>query len=83
MAQTTRSVVMKNLREDKAFREAFEDAREEVLDDVEENLYKQSQRSPIAAMQLLKAKRSKEWGGVKKAEPVDKSTEKLKQLLGE
>lgn len=81
-AVTTRSLVTLHLKEDKAFREAFENVTNELLDDVEESLYKQSKKSPIAAMQFLKAKRSKEWGNHKKTEdPVDKTSDKLKALL--
>ena len=78
---TTRPVIVHHLKEDKAFKEAFQNVVDEVLDDVEESLYKQSKKSPIAAMQFLKAKRSSEWGPPRKQEPEDKTSDKLKDLL--
>lgn len=80
LAQTDRATVMLHLREDKAFKAAFEAAQDEVLDEVEASLYHQSQKSPIAAMQLLKARRGNEWGKPKKGEEDDTSN-KLKALL--
>lgn len=80
---TNRVVVSLHLKEDPKFREAVENVKEEILDEVEENLYKQSKKSPIAAMQLLKAKRSIDWG-VKKGEAVvDTKSDKLKALLND
>ena len=81
-ALTTRTVVTKHLKEDKAFSEAFQAVQDELLDDIEESLYKQSVKSPIAAMQFLRAKRPVDWGVSKKAtESVDKTSDKLKKLL--
>ena len=81
LAQTTRDAIMTHLKEDKAFKAAFEAAQDEVLDEVEASLYRQSQKSPIAAMQLLKAKRSNDWGPAKKGIEADTKSDKLKKLL--
>lgn len=81
-AATTRALITKHLKEDKAFAEAFQAVQDELLDDIEESLYKQSVKSPIAAMQFLRAKRPSEWGVSKKqAEAPDKTADKLKKLL--
>jgi hypothetical protein len=74
-------MVMQHLKEDKAFREAYEDTNDAILDETQENLYKQSKKSPIAVMQLLKNKRSEEWGPKKPEVLEDKSSDKLKHLL--
>jgi hypothetical protein len=82
-ALTTRFIVKTHLKEDKAFKEAFDDITEEILDEVEESIYKQSKKSPIAAMQLLKAKRGGTWGPKKPEQPVDQTSNKLKALLND
>lgn len=83
LASTDRRTVQQHLKEDRRFREAFEDVTERILDDVQESLFKQSQKSPIAVMQLLRAKRPDEWGGKRKQEPEDKTSAKLRALLEE
>jgi hypothetical protein len=81
-ALTTRALVTKHLKEDKAFAEAFQAIQDELLDEIEESLYKQSVKSPIAAMQFLRSKRPAEWGVSKKpVEGPDKTADKLKKLL--
>jgi len=81
-AQTTRALVSLHIKEDKAFSEAFLGTQNELLDDIEESLYKQSKKSPIAAMQFLRAKRPGDWGVKKSVEgPTDKTSNKLKELL--
>jgi len=83
LVQTTRSLIALHIKEDKAFREAVENIKEEILDEIEESLYKQSKKSPIAAMQFLRAKRANEWGTKKAVEAPDKTSDKLKKLLDE
>jgi hypothetical protein len=82
-AQTDRATIQLHLSQDIAFQKAFQAAQDEILDEVEASLYSQSQRSPIAAMQLLKAKRSNDWVPNKKSEGSDKVSDKLKALIDE
>lgn len=82
---TTRALIAEHMKEDKVFAEAVQAAVDGMLDDVEESIYRQSKKSPIAAMQLLRAKRAKEWGMAKKPtdNAVDRHSDKLKALLNE
>lgn len=80
----TRNMVTAHFEGDMAFYQAYRNTVEKLCDDMEGNLFRMAQKTPVAAFGFLKAYRRSIWGDAKQqGNDTTKSTDKLKDLIEE
>ena len=78
----TRPMVTQHFEADLAFYQAYRATVEKLCDDMEGNLVRMAQKTPVAAFGFLRAYRRSVWGDAKQqATDTSKSSDKLKDLL--
>lgn len=66
---------------DQKFKAAYDDAVNELCDNVEANLYRMAMKTPVAAFGFLKAYRNRVWGDKKESGGKDDKESKIESLL--
>lgn len=79
----SRALVTAHFEFDLAFYKAYQQTVDKLCDQVEGNLFKMAEKTPVAAFGFLKAYRKGIWGDAKQGQDAGKAQDKLKGLLEE